>query len=92
MLVRTLLPRTPWATVGSAQLPGLASGCVLPGGSATGTVIQASMLVKAGDQPGKVGAALGTIGLLAYVLSLALALGLLAWTAWRFTAGQRSSA
>ena len=37
VLVRTLLPGTPWTTVGSAQLAGLASGCVLPGGSATGT-------------------------------------------------------
>ena len=39
----------PRPTVGSAQLAGLASGCVLPGGSATGSVIQASVLVRAGN-------------------------------------------
>ena len=50
---RTSLPRMRWQTIGSAQLAGLATGCVLPGGSATGTVVQASMLVRAGHQPGR---------------------------------------
>jgi putative heme transporter len=72
VLVRTLLPETPWTTVGSAQLAGLATGCVLPGGAATGTVVQASMLVRAGHQPGKVGAALGSVGLLTTGMLLAL--------------------
>jgi uncharacterized protein (TIRG00374 family) len=72
VLVRMLLPGTPWTTVGSAQLAGLASACVLPGGSATGSVIQASVLVKAGHAPGKVGAALGSVGLLTTGMLLAL--------------------
>jgi hypothetical protein len=60
VLVHMLLPRTPWPAVGSAQLAGLASGCVLPGGSATGSVIQASVLVRAGNGAGQVAAALGS--------------------------------
>jgi uncharacterized protein (TIRG00374 family) len=72
VLVRMLLPGTPWTTVGSAQLAGLASACVLPGGSATGSVVQASVLVKAGHAPGKVGAALGSVGLLTTGMLLAL--------------------
>ena len=72
VLVRTLLPGTPWTTVGSAQLAGLASGCVLPGGSATGSVVQASILVKAGHHPAKVAAALGSVGLLTTGMLLAL--------------------
>src|SRR4051794_5464201 len=47
--VHMLLPGTPWRAVGSAQMAGLASSCVLPGGSASGSVIQASVLVRAGN-------------------------------------------
>lgn len=72
VLVRTLLPGTPWTTVGSAQLAGLATGCVLPGGAATGTVVQASMLVRAGHETGKVAASLGSVGLLTTGTLLAL--------------------
>ena len=72
LLVRMLLPDTPWTTVGSAQMAGLAASCVLPGGAATGSVIQASMLVRAGHAPGKVGAALGSVGLLTTGMLLAL--------------------
>jgi len=72
VLVHMLLPGTPWTTVGSAQLAGLASSCVLPGGSASGTVVQASILVRAGHAPGKVGAALGSVGLLTTGMLLAL--------------------
>ena len=53
VLVHMLLPSTPWPAVGSAQLAGLASGCVLPGGAATGSVIQASVLVRAGNGAGQ---------------------------------------
>jgi uncharacterized protein (TIRG00374 family) len=72
VLVHMLLPRTPWPAVGSAQLAGLASGCVLPGGSATGSVIQASVLVRAGNGAGQVAAALGSVGLLTAGMLLAL--------------------
>jgi uncharacterized protein (TIRG00374 family) len=72
VLVRLVLPGTPWPTVASAQLAGLGTGCVLPGGAATGSVIQASMLVRAGHPAGKVGAALGSVGLLTTGMLLAL--------------------
>lgn len=72
VLVHMLLPGTPWPAVGSAQLAGLASGCVLPGGSATGSVIQASVLVRAGNGAGQVAAALGSVGLLTTGMLLAL--------------------
>ena len=70
--VHMLLPGTPWPAVGSAQLAGLASSCVLPGGSASGSVIQASVLVRAGNAPGPVAAALGSVGLLTTGMLLAL--------------------
>ena len=72
ILVHMLLPRTPWPAVGSAQLAGLSSSCVLPGGSATGSVIQASVLVRAGNAPGQVAAALGSVGLLTTGMLLTL--------------------
>lgn len=72
LLVHMLLPSTPWGTVASAQLAGLASGCIMPGGAATGTVVQASMLVRAGHAPGTVAAALGSVGLLTTGMLLAL--------------------
>jgi uncharacterized protein (TIRG00374 family) len=72
VLVHMLLPATPWSTVGSAQLAGLASSCVLPGGSATGSVIQASVLVRAGNATTRVAAALGSVGLLTTGMLLAL--------------------
>ena len=72
VLVHLLLPSTPWPAVGSAQLAGLASSCVLPGGSATGSVVQASVLVRAGNAAGRVAAALGSVGLLTTGMLLAL--------------------
>ena len=70
--VHMLLPATPWPAVGSAQLAGLASGCVLPGGSATGSVVQASVLVRAGNAAPQVAAALGSVGLLTTGMLLTL--------------------
>ena len=67
-----LLPGTPRPAVASAQLAGLASSCVLPGGSASGSVIQASVLVRAGNPAGQVAAALGSVGLLTTGMLLAL--------------------
>ena len=74
ILVRTVLPATRWSTIGSAQLAGNAAGCTLPGGAATGGVVQASMLVRAGNSPGVVAGALGSVGLLTTGMLLALPL------------------
>jgi uncharacterized protein (TIRG00374 family) len=71
-LVRITLPGVSWSTAGSSQLAGNAAGRVLPGGAAAGSVVQASMLVRAGQAPGAVAAAMGSIGLLTTGMLLAL--------------------
>src|ERR1700761_4362686 len=71
-LVITVLPGAHFRTVASAQLAGNAVGFTLPGGAATGSVVQGSMLVRAGQLPGTVAAALGSVGLLTTGMLLAL--------------------
>lgn len=71
-LARITLPGLSWSTAGSSQLAGNAAGRVLPGGAAAGSVVQASMLVRAGQAPGAVAAAMGSIGLLTTGMLLAL--------------------
>ncbi len=71
-LVALVLPGTHWPTLASAQLAGNAAGFTLPGGAATGSVVQGSMLVKAGHTPGAVAAGLGSVGLLTTGMLLAL--------------------
>jgi uncharacterized protein (TIRG00374 family) len=67
-----LLPATPWQAVASGQLAGLAATCTMPGGSATGSVVQGSVLVRAGNNAGQVAGALGSVGLLNAGMLLAL--------------------
>ncbi len=58
------VPRLGWGTTATAQLAGSAAAKVLPGGGATGGVIQAKVLIDAG-QPGRtVASGLTAIGLL----------------------------
>lgn len=71
-LVRITLPGTSWSVAASSQLAGGAAGRVLPGGNATGSVVQASMLVRAGQPTGDVAASMGSIGLLTTGMLLAL--------------------
>ncbi|MET0999873.1 MAG: lysylphosphatidylglycerol synthase transmembrane domain-containing protein [Marmoricola sp.] len=71
-LVRMTLPTTRWFTVASSQLAGNAASRILPGGNATGSVVQAGMLVRAGQATGAVAAAMGSIGLLTTGMLLAL--------------------
>jgi uncharacterized protein (TIRG00374 family) len=71
-LVRILLPEVTWFVAGTSQLAGGAASRVIPGGSATGSVVQASMLVRAGSSSSAVAAALGSIGLLSTGMLLAL--------------------
>ena len=59
-----VVPRLGWGTTATAQLAGSAAAKVLPGGGATGGVIQAKVLIDAG-QPGRaVASGLTAIGLL----------------------------
>jgi uncharacterized protein (TIRG00374 family) len=58
------VPHAHWGTVASAQLAGNAASKVVPGGAATGGVVQARILIQAGQPPGLVASALTAIGLL----------------------------
>jgi len=58
------VPRLGWGTTATAQLAGSAAAKILPGGGATGGVIQAKVLIDAG-QPGRsVASGLGAVALL----------------------------
>ena len=53
-----------WGAVATAQLAGNAASKVVPGGPATGGVVQARLLIKAGQSPAAVASALTAVGLL----------------------------
>jgi uncharacterized membrane protein YbhN (UPF0104 family) len=53
-----------WTDVAGAQLVGNAASRVLPGGAATGTVVQGRVLVSSGQPAALVAAALAAVGLL----------------------------
>ena len=71
-LVGLVLPGIRLRVRASAQLAGNAAGFTLPGGAATGSVVQGSMFVREGQAPGTVAAALGSVGLLTTGMLLAL--------------------
>ena len=58
------VPRLGWRTTATAQLAGSAAAKILPGGGATGGVIQAKMLIDDGQPPKAVASGLTAIGLL----------------------------
>lgn len=63
----TTHPKPPpprWSSVASAQLAGNAASKVVPGGAATGGVVQARLLVQDGHQPAVVYSALTSVALL----------------------------
>ncbi|WUJ74138.1 flippase-like domain-containing protein [Kribbella soli] len=53
-----------WGTLATAQLAGNAASKVLPGGAATGSVLQARLLITAGQPAAVVASALTAIGLI----------------------------
>jgi uncharacterized membrane protein YbhN (UPF0104 family) len=55
---------TGWGTIATAQLAGNAASKVLPGGAATGSVLQARLLIQAGQPAAVVASALTAIGLI----------------------------
>jgi uncharacterized protein (TIRG00374 family) len=62
-------PGGPWTTVGwgtaaTAHLAGNAAGKVVPGGPATAGVVQARLLIQAGEPPSAVASAITAMGLL----------------------------
>ena len=63
-LLRIALRNSTWPEVASSQLASNAASRIIPGGAATGSVVQATMLVRSGHRPAEVGGALGATGLL----------------------------
>lgn len=57
-------PRLGWRATATAQLAGSAAAKILPGGGATGGVIQAKILIDDGQPPKAVASGLGAIALL----------------------------
>ena len=64
--------QVPWGTVATAQLAGSAASKVVPGGAATGGVVQARLLIKAGQPQAAVASALAAIGLITTAVLLLL--------------------
>jgi uncharacterized protein (TIRG00374 family) len=61
-----------WGTVATAQLAGTAASKVVPGGAATGGVIQARLLIRAGEPAAAVASALAGVGLITTAVLLLL--------------------
>jgi uncharacterized protein (TIRG00374 family) len=53
-----------WGTAATAHLAGNAAGKIVPGGPATAGVVQAKVLIDAGEPPGAVASAMTAMGLL----------------------------
>jgi uncharacterized protein (TIRG00374 family) len=64
--------RVRWGTVATAQLAGTAASRVVPGGAATGGVVQARLLIQAGEPPAAVASALAGVGLITTAVLLLL--------------------
>ena len=64
VLVRIAIPHARWRDLATSQLVGNAISKVLPGGAATGGVVQGRMLVVAGRPAGEVTSALTATGLM----------------------------
>ncbi|MDQ1620872.1 MAG: glycosyltransferase 2 family protein [Actinomycetota bacterium] len=74
VLLRIALRTRSWFDIASSQLASNAASRILPGGGASGTVVQAAVLIASGYPPARVGAALGATGLLTTGMLLALPL------------------
>jgi len=65
-------PRVRWGTVATAQLAGNAASKALPGGAATGGVVQAKLLIQAGQPVATVTSAVTGVGLITTAVLLLL--------------------
>lgn len=65
-------PRVRWGTVATAQLAGNAASKALPGGAATGGVVQAKLLIQAGQPVATVTSAVAGVGLITTAVLLLL--------------------
>ncbi len=64
ILLRIALPGGRWLDVAASQLAGNSASRIIPGGAASGSVVQAGMLIRAGHPPGTVAAVLSATGLM----------------------------
>ena len=64
--------RARWGAVATAQLAGSAASKVVPGGAATGGVVQAKLLIQAGHPTAAVASALAGVGLMTTAVLLLL--------------------
>jgi uncharacterized protein (TIRG00374 family) len=71
-LQRIALQRGGWFVIGTAQLTSNAVGRVVPGGGATASAFEISMLAKAGVEPGRAGTSLAVAGALDFAALLVL--------------------
>ena len=71
-LLRVALPHTSWTAVATSQVVGNAASKVLPGGAATGGVVQGKVLVQAGQPGAAVATALAATGLMSTGVLLTL--------------------
>jgi uncharacterized membrane protein YbhN (UPF0104 family) len=72
LLLRIALPGCRWRDIAASQLAGNAATRVIPGGAASGGVVQARMLIQSGHPAGAVGTALSATGLLSAGVLLSL--------------------
>lgn len=72
LLLRIALPGSRWLDVATSQLAGNAASRIIPGGPASGGVVQGRMLIRSGHGAGTVGAVLSATGLLTTGVLLAL--------------------
>ncbi len=72
VLLRIALRTDNWFDIASSQLASNAASRIVPGGAASGGVVQAAMLISSGYPAATVGAALGATGLLTTGMLLAL--------------------
>jgi uncharacterized protein (TIRG00374 family) len=72
LLLHIALPGSRWLDVATSQLAGNAASRIIPGGPASGAVVQGRMLIQSGHPAGTVGAVLSATGLLTTGVLLAL--------------------
>jgi uncharacterized protein (TIRG00374 family) len=72
LLMRIALPGGRWLDIVTSQLASNAASRIIPGGAASGAVVQARMLIRSGHPAGAVSAVLSATGLLTTGVLLAL--------------------
>jgi len=72
LLLRVAMPKLTWLDAATSQLAGNAASRIIPGGAASGAVLQSRMLIRSGHPAGAVAGALSATGLITTGVLLAL--------------------